>query len=218
MIQGDISAYFESGNTVRSVETITYNAKDPGGKSYGKFQIALKSGTLKKYISWSKYNDEFRKANPGSEEFDKIWVSIAKREEHNFEDDQYEFISLTHFKPVQRYAKLQGFDTNNFAINEALFSIGVQHGGYKTIINAAVRLRKSAKPSAEEDIEALYEARNLYVDKINLPKSISVALHNRYIKELKMVTALNKTVSEVYKDSSEKALAYISEVSLSDFA
>ena len=182
MIQGDVAAYFESGNHPRSVETISYNASDPGGKSYGKYQLSVRSGTLKKYIAWSRFNDKFKYANPGSKEFDKIWVTIAQ-EEPEFEKDQYEFIELTHFKPVQRYAKLQGFDTDNFAVNEALFSIGVQHGGFKNIIDLAVRQRTCAKPSVKEDIENLYKARDIYVGKIGLPKNIENALHNRYKKE-----------------------------------
>lgn len=187
MIQGDIAAYFESGNTVRSVETITYNHLDPGGKSYGRFQLSVRSGTLKKYLAWSKYQQEFSKVNPGSKEFDKIWVKIAKDHTDDFDNDQYEFVSLTHFLPVQRYAKLQGFNTENFAINEALFSIGVQHGGFKNILNIAAQLRTCSKPSVKEDIDNLYKARNMYVDRIRLDKKIAQALHNRYDKECKMV-------------------------------
>ena len=215
MIQGDVAAYFESGNHPRSVETISYNASDPGGKSYGKYQLSVRSGTLKKYIAWSRFNDKFKYANPGSKEFDKIWVTVAQ-EEPEFEKDQHEFIELTHFKPVQRYAKLQGFDTDNFAVNEALFSIGVQHGGYKNIIDLAVRQRACAKPSVKEDIENLYKARDIYVGKIGLPKNIENALHNRYKKELAMVTALYTNLMNE-KLEGNQYLAYIAEVSLDKF-
>lgn len=216
MIQGDVAAYFESGNRPRSVETISYNASDPGGKSYGKFQLSVRSGTLKKYIAWSRFNDKFKYANPGSKEFDKIWVTVAQDKPKEFEDDQHEFIELTHFKPVQRYAKLQGFDTDNFAINEALFSIGVQHGGFKSIIDQAVRLRTCARPSVKEDIENLYKARDIYVGRIGLPKNIENALHNRYKKELAMVTALYTSCLNE-KLEGEAYYAYISEVSLEQF-
>lgn len=217
MIQGDIAAYFESGNHPRSVQTISYNASDPGGKSYGRYQLSVRSGTLKRYISWSRFNAKFQYANPGSKEFDKIWVTISEDEPETFDKEQYEFISLTHFKPVQRYAKLQGFNTDNFAINEVLFSIGVQHGGFKNIINTAVSMRTCAKPSVKEDIENLYKARDNYVSRIGLPKSIENALHNRYKKELKMVTALYTDLNSSYEGDSDRLLAYISEISLTKF-
>ena len=215
MIQGDVAAYFESGNHPRSVETISYNASDPGGKSYGKYQLSVRTGTLKKYIAWSRFNDKFKYANPGSKEFDKIWVTVAQ-EEPEFEKDQQEFIELTHFKPVQRYAKLQGFNTDNFAVNEALFSIGVQHGGFKNIIDLAVRQRSNAKPSVKEDIENLYKARDIYVGKIGLPKNIENALHNRYKKELEIVIALYTNLMNENLEG-DRYYAYISEVSLEQF-
>lgn len=215
MIQGDIAAYFESGNTPRSVETISYNVQDPGGKSYGKFQLSVRTGTLKKYIAWSKFNEKFKYANPGSSEFDTIWVQIAKDHTQEFEEDQHEFISITHYLPVKRYAKALGFDVENFAIGEALFSIGVQHGGFKSILNAANALRTCAKPSVKEDIENLYKARKSYVNKINLPKNIVNALLNRYNKEAQMVTNLC-TAIDTQSTQSLQCTDYAKQLSLSD--
>lgn len=191
---GDISAYFESGNNGRSVGTISYNKSDPGGKSYGKYQIATKTGTLKKYIAWSIYNAEFQGVHPASSEFDAIWKRLAAEHPIEFEQDQYNFIKTTHYNPVERAAKPMGFDTNNFGVQEALFSIGVQHGGYKTILREAVVLRAKG----QTQVEALYNARAAYVNKLALSPQIKAALQKRYDKELKIVQILSRgEVSEV---------------------
>ena len=191
---GDISAYFESGNTERSVGTISYNKSDPGGKSYGKYQIATKTGTLKKYIAWSIYNAEFQGVHPASSEFDAIWKRLAEEHPIEFEQDQYNFIKTTHYNPVERAAKPMGFDTNNLGVQEALFSIGVQHGGYKTILREAVVLRAKG----QTQVEALYNARKAYVNKLSLNQQIKAALQKRYDKEYQIVkTLFEGGVSEV---------------------
>ena len=191
---GDISAYFESGNTDRSVGTISYNKSDPGGKSYGKYQIATKTGTLKKYIAWSIYNAEFQGVHPASSEFDAIWKRLAEEHPIEFEQDQYNFIKTTHYNPVERAAKPMGFDTNNLGVQEALFSIGVQHGGYKTILREAVVLRAKG----QTQVEALYNARKAYVNKLSLNQQIKAALQKRYDKEYQIVkTLFEGGVSEV---------------------
>ena len=191
---GDISAYFESGNTERSVGTISYNKSDPGGKSYGKYQIAARTGTLKKYIAWSIYNAEFQGVHPASSEFDAIWKRLAEEHPIEFEQDQYNFIKTTHYNPVERAAKPLGFDTNNIGIQEALFSIGVQHGGYKTILREAVVLRAKG----QTQVESLYNARRSYVNKLALSSQIKSALQKRYDKEYQIVkTLFEGGVSEV---------------------
>lgn len=189
---GDISAHFESGNTDRGVATITYNPQDPGGKSYGKYQLASRTGTLKRYIAWSRFNDKFKDTPLASAAFDKVWIELAADPE--FEKEQQEYIELTHFKPVQSYAASLGYDTTNEALNEALFSIGVQHGGYKKILLNATKYRLTAIPKVKEDIENLYIARVMYVNNLSLSDKMKEALRRRYKEELKMVLTLYKNL------------------------
>lgn len=205
MIQGDLVAYFESGNTTRSVQTITYNKEDPGGKSYGEYQISARSGTLKKYLSWSTFGQKFKEVNPASKEFDEIWIHIAKKAPKAFAKDQYDFIYATHFVPVQNAAKQLGFNVNSFAINEALFSIGVQHGRYKTILQEASKKRISKTPTIENDIDCLYDARTEYVKRLGLPEKISSAIIHRYVSERYIVSEIAKVLDPyVGNDSSMK--------------
>ena len=205
MIQGELVAYFESGNTPRSVQTITYNKDDPGGKSYGEYQISARTGTLKKYLSWSTFGQKFKEVNPASKEFDEIWKAVAKKAPKAFAKDQYDFIYATHFVPVQNAAKDLGFDTTSFAINESLFSIGVQHGRYKTILQEASKKRISKTPTIENDIDCLYDARTDYVKRLGLPEKISSAIIHRYVSERYIVYEIAKVLDPyVGNDSSMK--------------
>lgn len=208
---GDLSALFESGNVAKSVSTISYNPNDPGGKSYGKFQIATRTGTLKKYIAWSIFNEFFQQINPASSEFDDKWNLVAKQFPVEFEQDQYDFIKLTHYKPIEAAAKTLGFDTTNPAIQEVLFSIGVQHAGYKTILNYAADARNKSTISTEADIKNLYSARTKYVSALNLPSKITSALIARYEKE--MTYAL--TILEYYKENNNVSNLVLSHESVS---
>ena len=178
---GYISALYESGNNDRSVGTISYNKSDPGGKSYGKYQIATRTGTLKRYIAWSTFNSEFQGVHPASKEFDAVWKRLAEESPEEFEADQFNFIKTTHYDPVYRVARDFGFDVDNRAIQEALFSIGVQHGGYRHILKMALQLKKSEK---YDDLTALYEARKKYVSSLSLPSALKDALLRRYEAEI----------------------------------
>lgn len=208
MVLGKISAHFESGSTARGVATITYNPKDPGGKSYGKYQLAARTGTLKRYIAWSKFNDKFKDTPLASAEFDKVWVELSSDPE--FEQEQQEYIELTHFKPVQSYAASLGYDTTNEALNEALFSIGVQHGGYKKILLAATKYRLTAVPKVKEDIENLYIARAMYVNNLSLSDTMKKALRKRYKEELKMVLTLYTNL-EAPEQTATDSQSYVQE-------
>lgn len=181
---GEISAYFESGNHARSAGTISYNKSDPGGKSYGKYQIAIRPGTLKRYIAWSIFNQEFKNVNPGTEEFDAIWKRLAEEKPEEFEEDQFKFIKLTHYDSVERLAKEYGFDTTNRAIQEALFSIGVQHGRTAVILKNALLLRNKTN---NNDIDNLYDARIAYVKSLPLAQKMKDTLLQRYSFERSLV-------------------------------
>ena len=183
---GHVSKHFESGRS--GPGTISSGRGDPGGKSYGCHQLASKTGTLQAYLKRSIFAPEFKGLRPTSKEFDRKWREIAKRHPKRFSDDQLAFIKKTHFDGVRGYANgLNIPDTR--AINEALFSIGVQHGKAKTVV-------RQAKISAHDDertvINKLYDSREAYVRRIRLPAGTKKSVLNRYKKERKMVLALCK--------------------------
>ena len=69
-----------------------------------------------------------------------------------------------------------------------MFSIAVQHGGYKTIFREARNLITDHTP--EDQILALYTARGAYIQGMPLSNNIKEALINRYAKELTDVLEL----------------------------
>ena len=82
-----------------------------GGPSYGRYQIATKTGTMAKYINFlsksSKYSKYSKLLNEaGGEEgalqrtndFENMWIKLSKNEEFN--QSQHDFIIDTHLKPL----------------------------------------------------------------------------------------------------------------------
>ena len=180
---GFVSKKYESGRS--GPGTISSGRGDPGGKSYGSFQLASKTGTLQRYIASSKYKSVLGAHPVGSLAFDQAWKKLALEQPENFESDQHDFIVRTHYVPVRLHGNLLNIPST-LAINEALYSISVQHGGAKRIINAA-----HIKPtdSEREIIMKLYTSRRNYVKRY-VPKSLHNSLLNRYKNEERDVLAL----------------------------
>ena len=183
---GHISKYFESGRS--GPGTISSGRGDPGGKSYGCHQLASKTGTLQAFLRRTRFAPEFKGLRPTSGPFDKKWKDIAKRYPKEFAEDQLLFIKKTHYDGVRGYANGLNIP-NTQAINEALFSMGVQHGKAKGIIK---RAKIDANDSEAEIINKLYDAREDYVQRIRLPAGTKRSVLNRYKKERKMVLDLVK--------------------------
>jgi hypothetical protein len=181
---GSISAKYESGG--RGVNSVSSGKGDPGGVSYGAHQLASKTGTMAKYLAspeGKQYASEFQGKTPGSPEFNEAYKKIASQDPAGFADSQKNFITRTHYNPVAESAKKLGYDTTNPKVQEALYSMGVQHGGAKKIVAAAGNMEGK---SPDEQVRALYAARSQYVDNLGMGN-----LKTRYQKELKDVLAMS---------------------------
>lgn len=188
---GTISRKFESGKS--GPGTISSGRGDPGGKSYGCHQLASKTGTLYEYLRRSRYHDRFLSVMPKkfaepSGAFDRIWRQIAKEEPEMFTEDQFKFIKKRHFDSLRGYATGLGIPSTR-AIDEALFSIGVQHGRSKKVVQQANIVKGNTETTI---INKLYDSREAYVKRIKLPAGTKRSVLNRYKKERKMVLALVK--------------------------
>lgn len=185
---GQISAKYESGN--RGCAAIGNIPGDPGGTSYGIYQLATKTGTLTQFLKTSKFKDKFDALTPGSKDFNTMWLNCATNP--LFCDEQHTFIYNTKFVPVAKYwTQTLQLETSD-AIDEALWSIGVQHGSFKKILDAAFDLI----PDTYDDkacINALYDARANYVANLTtLNPMIKRSLNNRYVLERQDVLRLIK--------------------------
>lgn len=181
---GDKVAVFESGN--RGTSAISSGKGDPGGASYGKYQLASNTGTLAKFLTMSGYDYAFMDLKPGTPEFNAKWKEMAQ--DQSFKDAEQRFMIKTHYEPLLAKVDNLGLPLSNPAVQEALFSMSVQHGGADKIV-------KKAGISENDDvstiIDKLYKSRSSYVMNLGgLPASTKVSIMNRYRKEKEVVKEL----------------------------
>jgi hypothetical protein len=197
---GALSEVFESGN--RGPGTVSSGAGDPGGVSYGVYQLSSKAGTLTAFMKaeGKRLAPEFGAAAPGSAEFTRIWKAIAQREPDDFRAAQHKFIERTHYQPavdaVRARTRLD-LNSRHDAVRDATWSVAVQHGGAVGILVTAV---EATDPKVKRDqpgydkalVSSIYKARTEFVLRVaanpKLPKSqrdqlVSIT-RNRYPAEL----------------------------------
>src|SRR5574338_1690348 len=117
---GDIVKKYESGNL--GPRAISHDPNDPGGASYGTYQLAANTGSLQDFIDKMGYTYDFDGLEPGSKEFDEEWESLCDDDAKDFQLKEGQYIKMRMYDPRRAYATTLGFlDTP--AINEAIWSI-----------------------------------------------------------------------------------------------
>jgi len=139
---GGLSEQYETGG--RGPGTVSTGAGDPGGVSYGSYQLATNRGRPQEFLAdeGSQWAAEFGGAAPGSDAFSNTWRTIAAREPDAFGDAQHAFIQRTHHDvQVDRVATNTGLDigTRAHAVQDAVWSTAVQHGPASNVVTTAVR-------------------------------------------------------------------------------
>lgn len=179
---GDISSKYESGN--KGFEAISNIPNDPGGASYGKYQLSSKTGTLTAFLREFDYEKDFEGAKPGTPEFNQKWVSKVKADK-DFCIAQWQYIRNTKFQPISNHAYKELHFPKCAAVDELLWSLSVQHGRWAVILQ---RVAKKSDPRAmtqEEAIKRIMDERVLYVNNLkSLDQPIKNALNKRYRLEL----------------------------------
>lgn len=178
---GILSKKYEAPGGVGTVST---GVGDPGGVSYGSWQLSTNAGTLGAYLKDTPdYAKFFGNAKPGSPEFSQRWKEIAKADPKGFEKSQHDFLYKKNFKGVLDYATSKGIDTSSKTIQNVLWSQAIQHGlkGNKTIINDAL---KNVDPkNNEEVIKAIYQSRSSYVSGLKMDGRTKASCIKRYKNE-----------------------------------
>lgn len=134
---GELSAQFESGSDGSGA--IGYDRV--GGTSYGKYQIASKTGTMDEFLNFlKKRSPELAErlissgpANTGGTEgaMPEEWKKIASENPKAFEALQHDFIKASHYDPAAKMILEQtGIDINKMPdpVKDVLWSTSVQHG------------------------------------------------------------------------------------------
>ena len=196
---GAIAGKYESAKGGVGTISTGMGGKDPGGVSYGKYQLSSKDG-MKLFLNSPEgkpFAKFFEGLTPGTKEFNEAYKQVVATQGEAFEKAQHDFIKNTHYKPVRDIASKLGFDVSNSAIQEALFSQSVQHsrGGNETILQNAKKLA-GENASVQQQIEAIYKARSDYVtSRGNLTSNVKQNILRRYSDEKKDVIALSNNPS-----------------------
>lgn len=166
---GILSQKYEVGN--RGPETVSSGKGDPGGVSYGLYQMTSKpgGGTVKMFIRDPDFpwKMDFSGKTPGFPDFSNAWKALAKREPDAFAREQHAYIEKTHYLPlVENVWELTGedFTHRTNALQQVAWSVAVQHGasnGAHLISRAYNRVDDGelSDISDQDIINAIYDER-----------------------------------------------------------
>ena len=143
--------------------------------------MASKPGVVQDFVRNSSFSKQFSGEQAGSSSFDSTWKSLASNPQ--FQQEEHNYIAKTHFQPAANYAAKEGLPVSDPRVQEAVWSLSVQHGNYAKVISMAKQqLNGNTDPNAV--INALYDARSQYVRSLgNLSASEKISNINRYQKE-----------------------------------
>lgn len=159
---GSLSAKYESGK--RGAATVSTGAGDHGGVSYGTYQLSSKMGTADDFVKSIKdtiFGQTLAGLKAGTAEFSAKWQDLAARDSTTFGKIQHDYIKRTLYDPLVESADEMGVDLKkrSKALNDVVWSTGVQHGGKTSIVDSAIT-KVGANASDAELIKAIYELRS----------------------------------------------------------
>jgi hypothetical protein len=177
---GSLSMTFETGG--RGPRTISPGRNDPGGPSYGSYQLATNYGQPQNFLrnEGRRWLPEFHGAAPGTPAFDRVWQAIADREPRAFAQAQHAYIDRTHYSPVvQTVLRRTGLDLNSRsdAVRDATWSSSVQHDTAPKLLTSAVRATDRLVPDRRSPHYDEVLINNIY--DVRSAKVRSLAAHAR---------------------------------------
>ena len=138
---GILSAKYETGG--RGPGVVSTGVGDPGGVSYGSYQMASKMGVVQRFVGqpgfpWA---TDFQGLTAGTAPFTACWKKIAADQTDAFQKAQHAFIKQSHYDLLA--AKVMAEDnldvnTRSFALQNVIWSTAVQHGGATSIPHRAI--------------------------------------------------------------------------------
>ena len=138
---GSLSAKYETGG--RGPGVVSTGAGDPGGVSYGSYQMATKMGTVARFVGQADFPwaNDFQGLSPGTAQFTAVWKKIAAEQTAEFQHAQHAFIKATHYDLL--CAKIRSdnavdINTRSRALQDVVWSTAVQHGGATPIVGRAI--------------------------------------------------------------------------------
>ena len=208
---GDLSMRYETsfrpGQEAEAAGVVSTGVGDPGGVSYGAYQLAssakgghqVQAFLCANGLPWAA---RFASKDPttAAGDFAKTWHEVAGKEGMVFFLAQHAYIERTHYAPVVNYVrKATGLDIagRSRPVQNAVWSASVQHGQAPRIIAEAVR-RIGPPPEGGDArqydrslINAIYDVRSEYTGgriaighhPIHLNPTVVKVLDQRYTNE-----------------------------------
>ena len=170
-VLGKLSEKFEVGK--RGPGTVSGGQGDPGGVSYGSYQMTSRrnGGTVARFVGEPgfAFADRFKGLTPGTPEFSDAWRALAQEQPDAFKAAQHEFIKRTHFDPMVQGLRVVPLDVlaRSEALQDCIWSTAVQHGPHSDIPLGACRTLLAAGSPKPGDGEAFDEAliRLIYAER-----------------------------------------------------
>ena len=208
---GDLSMRYETsfrpGQEAQAAAVVSTGSGDPGGVSYGAYQLASSAKGGHQVQAFLRANGlpwstSFAGKDPTipAGEFTKTWQEVAAKEAMILFEAQHGYIERTHYAPVVNYVKkATGLDisSRSRAVQNAVWSASVQHGQAPRIIAEAVR--RVGLPPSDGDakqydrslIDAIYNVRSQYTGghfavgkhPVHLNPTVVKVLDQRYASE-----------------------------------
>ncbi len=199
---GKLSEKYESGG--RGPATVSTGEGDPGGVSYGTYQLASKIGRADEFVR-EFYPKQFEGLQSGTLEFTARWKQLAEDQPEQLRENEHRFIRRTHYDPqVAKIEKGLGLRVSerSGAFRDVIWSTAVHHGPNTDVVLMAAKDLETRYPNSEgkyadrQWIEAIYRERGRMDDQGKLVRFRGVserwipALRKRFEKECEDVLAM----------------------------
>lgn len=210
---GGLSARYESaagGNP----GMVSAGTNDPGGVSYGSYQLASKTGTAAAFVASPEARGwavEFRGLIPGSSAFSDKWRQVAVKEPKSFHLAQKSYIDRTHYGLAAKLiASRTSLDVTgrSEALRQVTYSTAVQHGangGAGIISNAVGQIDKLYRRSDPRYDRAFIN--KIYDLRIERVLRLRDVLKSR--KQFGKANELDNVVKNRFPDERKRALAML---------
>ncbi|MGI4877663.1 MAG: hypothetical protein ACRYG4_09280, partial [Janthinobacterium lividum] len=178
---GNLSMKYETGclpgHEAKAAATVSGGVDDPGGRSYGAYQMtssAISGAVVREFLKnegapWAKGFAGLDPTAAGA--FGAEWKRVAAAEPDAFFNAQHIFIERTHFdKAVAKILLDTKVDLGKAgdAVRDVIWSMSVQHGRAAKVIEDALGKVAGKGHPGERDydralINAMYDEREAYV-------------------------------------------------------
>lgn len=136
MSLGELSSAYESNGDPGCISS---GWGDPGGKSYGMYQLSSNAGSLQEYVSWLQNNgwwfgDQLANYELTSDAFDNAWKWLADPANGNAEDfarSQHEYIKYAYYDPAVAALAANYYhveENHHEVMRDVVWSRAVQYG------------------------------------------------------------------------------------------